>query len=145
MSTTPRPAVRTSSNLFPTLSYDDAHAALAFLERAYGFQRRFIVPDDKGGIRHSEVSFGDGVIMVSSSKPAEGRVSPRSGGAQGSGLCVYVADPDAHYARAKAAGAEIVRELRTEEYGARGYMTRDPEGHGWYFSDYRPGEYWNLG
>lgn len=145
MSTPSRPVVRTSTNLFPTLSYDDAHAALDFLERAYGFQRRFLVPDESGGIRHSELSFGDGVIMVSSSRPAEGRVSPKSGGAQSGGLCVYVADPDAHHARAVAAGARVVRELRTEEYGARGYMTSDPEGHVWFFSDYRPGEYWDLG
>jgi uncharacterized glyoxalase superfamily protein PhnB len=145
MHETPRPAARTSSNLFPTLSYDDAHAALDFLERAYGFRRRFIVPDGNGGIRHSEVSFGDGVIMVSSSKPAEGRVSPKSGGAQSGGLCVYVADPDAHYARAKAAGARITRELQDEHYGARGYMASDIEGHVWYFGDYRPGEYWDLG
>ena len=53
-----------------------------------------------------------------------------------------VDDPDAHYARAKAAGAQILRELRDEEYGARGYMAKDPEGHIWYFGNYRPGAHW---
>ncbi len=56
---------------------------------------------------------------------------------------VFVEDPDAHLAVSVAAGARIVRELRTEEYGARGYMVLDPEGHLWYFGNYRPGEYWN--
>ncbi|MBM3977189.1 MAG: hypothetical protein FJ299_09390 [Planctomycetes bacterium] len=140
---TPAAGPFTTSNLYPTLTYDDAYAAIDFLERAFGFRRRFIVPDEHGGIRHSEITLGDGVIMVSSSKPADKRVSPGSEGARSSGLCVFVPDPDAHYARAKAAGATITRELQTEDYGARGYMARDPEGHTWYFGDYRPGAYWD--
>jgi uncharacterized glyoxalase superfamily protein PhnB len=133
----------TISSRCPTLSYDDAYAAIDFLERAIGFRRCFMVPDAQGGIRHSEVTLGNGVIMVSSSKPAEGRVGPSSGGAQSGGLCVFVPDPDAHHARAKAAGATITRDLQTEEYGARGYMARVPAGHSWQFGDYLPGAYWD--
>ena len=36
----------------------------------------------------------------------------------------------------------MVRELRTEDYGARGYMVLDPEGHLWYFGNDRPGAFW---
>ncbi len=59
-------------------------------------------------------------------------------------MCVYVEDPDAHFARASAAGAKILQELRDEEHGTRGYMAADPEGHIWYFANYRPGVYWEA-
>jgi uncharacterized glyoxalase superfamily protein PhnB len=80
--------------------------------------------------------------MISSAKPEDGRVSPKALTGVAQALSVYVVDPDAHHAVSVAAGAQVVRPLRTEEYGARGYMVRDPEGHVWYFGNYRPGEYW---
>ena len=57
-------------------------------------------------------------------------------------LSLRVEDPDAHFARAKAAGAVVVRELQDEPYGSRGYMVKDPEEHLWYFGTYHPGSYW---
>ena len=59
-------------------------------------------------------------------------------------LSVFIPDPDAHHRRAVFAGAQIIRPLQDEEYGARGYMAVDPEGHMWYFGNYRPGEYWDA-
>jgi hypothetical protein len=50
----------------------------------------------------------------------------------------YLPEVDAHYDRAKAAGAEIVVELRNTEYGSREYSARDPEGHVWHFGTYLP-------
>ena len=54
--------------------------------------------------------------------------------------CLYlvVEDPDAHYQRAVAAGAEIVQPLEDADYGSRGYTARDPEGNLWSFGTYRP-------
>jgi uncharacterized glyoxalase superfamily protein PhnB len=49
-----------------------------------------------------------------------------------------VDDADAHYARAAAAGAEIVLDIVDEDYGGRGYSCRDPEGHLWNFGTYDP-------
>jgi uncharacterized glyoxalase superfamily protein PhnB len=51
---------------------------------------------------------------------------------------VYVPDTDAHYARARAAGAEIVRELADTPYGSREYSARDVEGNLWSFGTYYP-------
>ena len=93
-------------------------------------------------MRHSELSLGNGVVMVSSTRPDEGRLSPRSLGGLHQTLAVVVEDPDAHHARAVREGAEVVQPLRDEEHDARGYMVRDPEGHLWYFGTYRPGAYW---
>jgi uncharacterized glyoxalase superfamily protein PhnB len=108
-----------------------------------GFTKRFVVPGPDGTIVHSELSLGPGVIMVSSARPEEGRLSPRSLTGVNQGLCVRIDDPDAHFAHAKAEGAVILQELKDEEYGCRGYMAKDPEGHQWYFANYRPGAYWD--
>jgi len=138
MSTHPR----LPSNLYPTLTYDDAPAAIEWLCRAFGFERRLVVPGAEGRVMHSELTLGPGVIMVSSPKAEFRRVGPRRLDGASSGMCVRVEDPDAHCARARAAGAKIVRELADEEYGSRGYMAEDLEGYSWYFGTYSPGEHW---
>ena len=135
---------RTPSDVYPSLTYDDAASAIEWLCRVFGFTARLVVPGPGQRVEHSELSFGTGVVMVSSPKPADGRVGPRALSGAAQALSVYVADPDAHHAQALAGGARIVRELRTEAYGARGYMAQDPEGHTWYFANYRPGEYWET-
>ena len=134
----------TPSDVYPGLTYDDAPAAIDWLCRAFGFTKRFVVPGPNGRVEHSELTLGTGVIMVGSPKPGEGRVSPKALSGTAHVLSVFVADPDAHHAVAVAAGAQVVRPLATEDYGARGYMARDPEGHLWYFGTYRPGEYWTT-
>ena len=96
-----------------------------------------------GTIAHAELSFGEGVVMIASSRPEQGWVSPRDLPAVNQAISVYVENPDTHFVRARSVGAEITRELRDEEYGARGYMAKDPEGNHWYFGDYRPGAYWS--
>jgi len=131
--------------MFPSLSYDDAPAAIEWLCRAFGFTQRLVVPGPDGAVRHSELSLGDGVVMVSSARPEEGRLSPRAVGGVSSALSVRVEDPDAHFRRASDAGAEVVTELKDEDFGSRGYMARDPEGHLWYFGTYQPGAHWTDG
>ena len=130
------------SNIYPALTYDDAPAAIAWLCRAFGFQKRLVVPGPDGSVRHSELSLGPGVIFVSSPRPDEARMGPRGLPGLHQILSVRVDDPDAHFASAVAAGAEILTELRDEEHGSRGYTARDPEGQRWYFGTYRPGAYW---
>ncbi|MES2948909.1 MAG: VOC family protein [Pseudomonadota bacterium] len=135
---------RSPSDIYPCLTYNDAPAAIRWLCKAFGFTQRFVVPGDNLQIMHSELSLGTGVIMVSSPKAEDHLVSPQSLNGVAQALSVFVEDPDAHHAVAMAAGAELVRPLRTEEYGARGYVVRDLEGHLWYFGNYRPGEYWQT-
>jgi uncharacterized glyoxalase superfamily protein PhnB len=115
-----------------------------WLERAFGFRRRLVVPGEQGGVAHAELSFGEGVVMVSSARPERGWVSPRDLPALNQIQSVTVDDPDAHFARAQAAGAEILQPLKDEEYGSRGYLARDPEGNEWYFGTYRPGGHWTY-
>ncbi|MBC8329650.1 MAG: VOC family protein [Planctomycetes bacterium] len=134
--------MESSTGIYPSLSYDDAPAAIEWLCRVFGFTQRLIVPGPDGTILHSELSYGPGVVMVSSARPDQGRLSPQALGGTTQALSVQVADPDAHHDHAVASGAEVVQELNDEDHGSRGYMVRDPEGHLWYFATYRPGGYW---
>lgn len=135
-------ALSTTSDVYPCLYYDDAPAALAWLSRGFGFTVRMLVPGPLGKIAHSELELGNAVVMLSSSKPERGSRSPRELAGVHSALCVFVEDPDAHCARARAHGAKILQEPKDEDYGARGYLTEDVEGHQWYFGNYRPGSHW---
>lgn len=119
--------------VYPSLTYRDAPAAIAWLTRVFGLTECFVAEGPGGAIAHAELAWGDGgVIMLGS---AEARSVPHTGSAW---LYLVVTDPDAHYERARAAGAEIVRPLRDEGYGSRGYAVRDPEGHLWSFGTYQP-------
>ena len=135
-------SIASSCTFCPCLFYRDAPALIDWLERAFGFKKRLVVPGENGAVAHAELSFGDGVVMVGSARPERGWVSPRDLSGLNQVISVTVDDPDAHYARAKAAGAEILQELKDEDYGSRGYLTRDPEGNQWYFGTYRPGGHW---
>jgi uncharacterized glyoxalase superfamily protein PhnB len=128
---------------YPSLTYEDATAAIAWLCRAFGFRQRLLVPGEDGAVMHSELSLGSAVVMVGSPRPEERRLAPRALAGLHQTLSVTVANPDAHHARAVAEGARILRPLQDEDYGSRGYMAEDPEGHVWYFGTYRPGAWWD--
>jgi uncharacterized glyoxalase superfamily protein PhnB len=120
-------------SMFVGLHFDDGRAAIDWLSNAFGFRTTLEIAGANGAIDHAELALGDGVVMVSS--------TPRSLGLWGNdnqALYVAIPDPDAHYARAQAAGASIVQAPRDTLYGARGYYARDPEGFLWGFSTYRP-------
>jgi uncharacterized glyoxalase superfamily protein PhnB len=122
-------------NVFPALRYQDGPAAVEWLARVCGFERQLVVPGPEGTIAHAQMRFGPGTIMLGSEK--HGERNPWDTVKQG--VYVYVADVDAHYARARAAGAEIVMPLRDTDYGSREYSVRDPEGNLWAFGTYLPG------
>jgi uncharacterized glyoxalase superfamily protein PhnB len=119
--------------VFPTLSYDDAQAAIDFLVEAFGATRHAVYSGDDGTIQHAELRFGNGIVMLGSSSGEMPATRGRSGG-----VYIVVADPDEHCARAREAGAEIVRELHDTEYGSRTYAAKDLEGNSWYFGTYQP-------
>jgi len=116
--------------IVPQLPYEDIRAALSFLERAFGFReiQSSRMEGADGVLHHALVEFGDGVIGIGT-QGAHGAISPKSAGMESQYISVYVADVDAHYQRALAAGAQIARALR--EHHA--YEALDPEGHRWRF------------
>jgi len=120
--------------VIPQLPYEDIRAALSFLERAFGFRE---IPSSRmegtdGVIHHAIVEFGDSVIGIGT-QGAHGAISPRSGGIESQYLSVAVADVEAHYQRALAAGARIAKEPRGHGSGAHAYEALDLEGHRWRF------------
>jgi uncharacterized glyoxalase superfamily protein PhnB len=117
-----------------SLAYEDPNAALEFLSKAFGFTTRARHADDEGRVVHAELELGDGLIMVGPPSPENLSASPKSlGGRNTQALYVFVEDVDGHCARARAAGARIVRELEDSYYGHRVYGALDPEGHRWFF------------
>lgn len=127
----------------PALYYRDALAAIDFLERAFGFRRRLVVPNDDGGVAHAELTYRDSVVMVGSARRDTGWLSPLDLSGVNQTLSVIVEDADAHFAVARAAGATIVRDVEDASYGSRGYQARDLENNEWYFGTYVPGAWWD--
>jgi uncharacterized glyoxalase superfamily protein PhnB len=135
-------AKNTRATVIPCLRYRDAPAAIEWLCRTFGFEKQLVVPNPDGTIAHAQLSFGNGMLMLGSVVESEfGRLMRQPdeiGGAETQAPYVIVADADAIYARARAAGAKIVLEIKDEDYGGRGFSCRDPEGHLWNFGTYDP-------
>ena len=130
-----------ATKIVPTLRYADAPTAIDWLCRAFGFEKRLVVPGEDGRIAHAQLTFAGAMVMLGSA----GRgsyddmiVQPAQAGAETQAPYVIVEDVDAHCARARAAGAEIVIEPADQDYGGRFYACRDPEKHLWNFGSYDP-------
>ena len=135
--TTTTSAART--NLFPTLKYRDAPAAIAWLVAALGFEERMVVPGPDGTVAHAQLGFGTGTVMIGSAQgDANGAPVIPDQRADNRGIYVAIDDVDGHCARAKAAGSDVGPGPEPTTYGSREYSTRDPEGYIWTFGTYWP-------
>jgi uncharacterized glyoxalase superfamily protein PhnB len=126
----PGPAV------WPSLRYHDGPAGIEFLTKAFGFEVAacYTSDDDDSFVQHAELRWplGGGLMLGSE------RESPDWPQLAGHAAAYVVTDdPDALYERAIAAGAVVVREIRDEHYGSRGFSVRDLEGNLWSFGTYR--------
>jgi uncharacterized glyoxalase superfamily protein PhnB len=120
--------------LSSALCYRDPKAAFRWLVAAFGFEPLFVLLDPDGNLGHSEMKFGESVIMIGNEWSADHK-SPKSiDGRNTQSVHLQLAegqDVDAHCAQARKAGAEILQEPETQFYGDRTYRARDPEGHIW--------------
>jgi uncharacterized glyoxalase superfamily protein PhnB len=105
--------------ILPHVPYDDLAAAIDWLGRVFGFSEHYRYGDPVQG---AQLHLGEAWIMVNRSRPGR------------SSLTIFVEDVDAHFARAKSEGANIVEDLHEAEYGERQYGVEDLEGHHWLFS-----------
>ena len=122
--------------IWPALAYADAPAAIRFLVEAFGFVETLVVPGEGGReIAHAELRWPEGGGIMVGSTSDDNELSRRKPGM--SSIYVVTDAPDALFDRATAAGAEVVRGLRDEDYGSRGFTVRDPEGNLWSFGTYR--------
>jgi uncharacterized glyoxalase superfamily protein PhnB len=130
------------STIIPAMRYRNAAAAIEWLCQAFGFEKHLVVPGENGTIAHAELTLGNGMMMLGSVRDNEFsklvKQPDQLDGVETQSPYVVVKDADAHYARAVAAGAKIVREIEDASYGGRGYSCRDLEDHLWSFGSYDP-------
>jgi uncharacterized glyoxalase superfamily protein PhnB len=140
----PTQAKTTRVTIIPCLRYRDAPAAIEWLSETFGFEKQLVVPNEDGSIAHAQLSLGNGMIMLGSVLNADTELGllmkqpDEIGGAETQCSYMIVSDADAVYARARAAGAQIVIEIKDEDYGGRGFSCRDLEGHIWNIGTYDP-------
>jgi uncharacterized glyoxalase superfamily protein PhnB len=119
-------------SLIPAVFYKDPKAALVWLEKAFGFELFMLIEDAAGELGHAEMRHGDAVIMVGGEWSQDHVSAASTGGRNTQTVHIGVSeDIHAHYARARAAGAEILMEPADQFYGAVTYRCRDLEGHIW--------------
>jgi uncharacterized glyoxalase superfamily protein PhnB len=122
--------------LSSAVCYVDPKQAFRWLEEAFGFEPLMVILDENENIAHSEMKYGESVVMIGNEWSADHK-SPKSvGGKNTQTVHVQLArgeDIDAHCERARKAGADIIQEPSTQFYGDRTYRARDAEGHIWTF------------
>ena len=117
----------------PYITVDDAEAAIAFYEKAFGATEHLrLAMGDKIG--HADIVIGDSHVMLSDEFPDMGKLGPTSRGGTTASLMVYVPDVDAAFDKAIAAGGEVVRPVEDQFYGERSGWLKDPFGHEWTLS-----------
>lgn len=132
--------ITATPGVWPTLRAADARGLIRFLVDVVGFREVVAWGDQPDGsgdfVAHAQLAWPEGGgVMLGSARPAGGEDQwPQAPG--GAGVYVVTADPDAVYARAVAAGAEVLRPLQDTDYGSREFALRDPAGNLWSFGTY---------
>lgn len=121
--------------LTPALTVQDADRAVAFYEKAFGFEKRFALPGPDGRTLHAEVAWRDALIMVGPECPQHPCKSPATSGARPADVFyIYCDDVDALYQRAVAAGAKTEEAPQEMFWGDRVCTLIDPDGYRWSFA-----------
>jgi uncharacterized glyoxalase superfamily protein PhnB len=130
------------SSIAAAMRYRDLAAASDWLCAAFGFQKHYVASSETGVVHYAQLTFGQAMLMlapVHDTPLAKYMKQPDEiGGAETQSCYLLVSDADAHYARAKASGAEIILDIQDDDFGGRSYACRDPEGHIWNFGTYDP-------
>ena len=133
---------KNGSIIIPTMRYKDAPAAIEWLCSAFGFEKHLVVPGENGTIVHAQLRFGNAMIMLSSERDNEFGKSIKTpkdlDGINTQTAYIIAEEIDEHYRRAIDTGAEIILDIKDEDYGGRGYSCQDPEGYIWNFGSYNP-------
>jgi uncharacterized glyoxalase superfamily protein PhnB len=131
------------STIIPSIRYRDAHAAIEWLVRVFGFTSQAVYEGPNRTVAHAQLTRGGGMLMLGSAANGgefakQMATLEETGGRETVGLTLIVEDCDAVYAAAKAAGAEMVMELSAPDYGGKAFACRDLEGHVWWVGSYNP-------
>jgi len=132
-----------AKNVIPGMRYRDALAAIEWLQKAFGFEKHAVYMGEGNIVGHAQMAFGNGMIMLSSvdngSKASAMMAQPDEiGNRETQSAYLVVSDCEPIYATAKAAGAEMIHDLATMDYGGKSFTCRDLEGHIWSIGEYDP-------
>ena len=111
--------------------------------RAFGFEKQAVYLGSNNVVMHAQLTFGNGMVMIGSvdsgmsSSPLM-KQPDEMGGAETQAPCLIVSDCEGIFESAKAAGAEMIVDLKTQEYGGQAFTCKDPEGHVWHVGSYDP-------
>jgi len=135
--------VKMSSTVIPSLRYHDSPRMIGWLCDTFGFKRHAVHEDAQGGIAHAQLTLGSGMIMLGSAREGDDpfdlvQSTPAALGGTTQSPYLVVEDADEVYRRVRAAGAEIIIEIKDEDYGGRGFSCLDPERHLWNIGTYDP-------
>lgn len=121
-----------------SVHYRDPKAALAWLERVFGFETTMAIdgPPDAPEMCHYEMAIdGRGRVMVGAEWTEFAKSPVSVGGANTQRIHVQLeGDVDQHFEHARAGGAQIEKAPEDQFYGDRSYIAADLEGHRWTFS-----------
>ena len=137
-------AANSKATLIPCLRYRNAPAAIEWLCNTFGFDKQMVVPGENNTILHAQLAFGNGMLMLGSAARKDSEFDKLMkqpddiGGAQTQTTYLVVPDADAVYERVRRAEADIVIDIKDEDYGGRGFTCRDLEGHVWSVGTYDP-------
>ena len=131
------------SIVVPCLRYRDTPAAIDWLCEVFGFECQFAIPGTGDAVAHAQLTLGEGMIMLGSvnDEGEYGRLLAQPdeiGGRETQTVYLQVDDADRVCERARNAGAAILQEPADTEFGTRGFLCRDPEGHVWNVGTYNP-------
>ncbi len=122
------------AQIVPYLYYEDAGAAIEFMEKAFGFEIVSAFRSPEGTVLTSKVRTGSGVILVGPGMEPFGTRAIQDPDSVSSMTYVYVDDVDVHYARSVAAGAKVRAEPHVHFGGDKIYTVSDPGGQRWSFA-----------
>ena len=130
------------SSVAVAMRYRDVAAASDWLCAAFGFQKHFVATSKTGVVHYAQLTFGHAMLMLAPVRDTPlgtyMKQPDEIGGAETQSSYLLVSDADAHCARAKASGADVILDIHDDDFGGRSYACRDPEGHIWNFGTYDP-------
>jgi uncharacterized glyoxalase superfamily protein PhnB len=121
-----------SDIVLPHVMYQDVAGAIGWLSRAFGFTEHYRYGEPGGPVSGAQMNLGNAWIMLE--RAEEGSANPAQLGYGTQCLTVFVEDVEAHYARARSAGAKILEDPHETVYGELQYAVVDLDGHRWLFS-----------
>src|SRR4051812_46024556 len=120
----------------PHIVVQGAERAAVFYREAFGAEELSRIPTPDGRLMSVQLRIGDAVMHLADEFPEMDVLAPPTIGGTPVVLALDVADADAVFAQAVAAGAHVRRPLADMFWGDRHGQLDDPFGHRWNVSQH---------